>query len=382
VITDAGGRAAVGRWLLGPDPGENRLIVRAPHVAPVTFTALVNVPFMASSVVSGTQHTCAIAASGDTYCWGANDRGQVDDSPYAVRAFPTRVASDRRFVSLSAAASYTCGISNETPSQTYCWGRVPVQFRGSGDLAVVTAGDTHSCGLTATGLALCWGAGTWGQLGNGGTDFASQAPVIGATRFAALAAGAQHTCGLTPDGKLFCWGLGDHGQLGFDARPDCSVREYDDLGYSDSPVPCALVPQPAIGAPVFVSIAAGYATCGLTAAGEVDCFGLGPRMVVVSHGIRFTRLAPDGNCGEAEDHTAYCWATMVDSARAALLSEPVAVGGGLQLRSITASAGHQCGVLASDGSVVCWGRNERGQLGNGTRAPSATPLPVARPPIP
>jgi hypothetical protein len=39
-----------------------------------------------------------------------------------------------------------------------------------------------------------------------------------------------------------------------------------------------------------------------------------------------------------------------------------------------------CGRLAN-GATLCWGRNDRGQLGNGTITDSATPVPVT-PPVP
>jgi alpha-tubulin suppressor-like RCC1 family protein len=54
----------------------------------------------------------------------------------------------------------------------------------------------------------------------------------------------------------------------------------------------------------------------------------------------------------------------------------------MTFQSISASGGHQCGVLKRDGSVVCWGANDAGQLGNGTTAFGAIPLPVMSPPTP
>jgi alpha-tubulin suppressor-like RCC1 family protein len=36
---------------------------------------------------------------------------------------------------------------------------------------------------------------------------------------------------------------------------------------------------------------------------------------------------------------------------------------------------HTCG-LATTGSILCWGRNSEGQLGNGTQNPSSTPTAI------
>ena len=43
---------------------------------------------------------------------------------------------------------------------------------------------------------------------------------------------------------------------------------------------------------------------------------------------------------------------------------------------------HTCAVLASTQSVVCWGNNAYGQLGNDSTTSSATPAPVAGLPAP
>jgi alpha-tubulin suppressor-like RCC1 family protein len=51
----------------------------------------------------------------------------------------------------------------------------------------------------------------------------------------------------------------------------------------------------------------------------------------------------------------------------------------LTFRSIAGGVEHQCGILKTDDSVVCWGLNDEGQLGNGTTVNSSVPLRVAPP---
>ncbi|MGB4835765.1 MAG: hypothetical protein WBP28_06825, partial [Nostocoides sp.] len=71
-----------------------------------------------------------------------------------------------------------------------------------------------TCALA--GVAYCWGANTFGRLGDG-TDTSRTLPVavIGLPPgVAALSAGAEHACALTQGGALFCWGANSQGQLG------------------------------------------------------------------------------------------------------------------------------------------------------------------------
>jgi len=51
------------------------------------------------------------------------------------------------------------------------------------------------------------------------------------------------------------------------------------------------------------------------------------------------------------------------------------VSGGIRFTSISNSATHACGV-ATDGFGYCWGRNNEGQLGDGTRIDKTVPVRV------
>src|SRR5690606_12995246 len=78
-----------------------------------------------------------------------------------------------------------------------------------------SAGLSHSCGVTRSGDAYCWGAGTDGQLGDA-TATSRNAPVrvAGTHTFRNVVAGRAHSCGLTSGGDIVCWGSNAAGQLG------------------------------------------------------------------------------------------------------------------------------------------------------------------------
>src|SRR5438034_7907122 len=123
--------------------------------------------------------------------------------------------------------------------------------------AAVSTGFEHTCGLAAAGALYCWGANSFGKLGDGTmSDRSSPVRVMGGVNFAAVSAGGHHTCAVTGAGTAYCWGFNNEGQLGDGTTSNRS-----------SPVPVA-------GALKFAAVSAGaYHTCAVTAAGAADCWG-------------------------------------------------------------------------------------------------------------
>ena len=79
----------------------------------------------------------------------------------------------------------------------------------------MSAGDSHTCGITGAGIAYCWGDNSKGQLGDGSVS-QRLAPVAvgGGHGFGGISAGNWHTCGVTPGLVAYCWGDNQYGALG------------------------------------------------------------------------------------------------------------------------------------------------------------------------
>jgi alpha-tubulin suppressor-like RCC1 family protein len=76
-----------------------------------------------------------------------------------------------------------------------------------------------------------------------------------------------------------------------------------------------------------------------------------------------------------------CWGAgsrgQLGNGAAADSATPVLVQGlGAGVRAISVGLEHTCAVIDRDGSVQCWGRNDFGQLGNGTTTDATAPKPV------
>ncbi len=230
----------------------------------VVDTVTGSAPGLWSHIATGQRHACAVPRSTDpranrVWCWGANDNGQLGLGDFADRHFmvgPVGGGAGIAFdsTSLVAGGLHTCALEVGVATvdrKAWCWGSNGFGQLGTGsgvgsNLATpqavsiasvpgftrLYAGEFHTCGLTSTGDAWCWGRNTSGQLGDG-TLASAAAPVAvnnpgGPLKFRNLALGELFTCGVatttgagpsqvgTPGtaGTVYCWGDNEYGQLG------------------------------------------------------------------------------------------------------------------------------------------------------------------------
>jgi alpha-tubulin suppressor-like RCC1 family protein len=348
-------------------------------------------------VVTGYVHTCALAPSGQSYCWGYNSNGQLGDSTATSRSIPVAVQQGGvTFTSITAGGWHTCGLTSA--GAAYCWGSnwasqlgdstatsrsIPVAVQQGGmTFTSITAGDRDTCGLTPSGQSYCWGYNNEGELGDS-TATSRSIPVAvqqGGVTFTSIIAGNVHTCGLTGAGQAWCWGYNAYGQLG-------------DTTTTDRHTPVA-VQQ---GGVTFASITTGaWHTCGLTSAGAAYCWGyngngqLGDNtttqsltpVAVQQGGVTFTSITGgfDHTCGLTSAGAAYCWGYNVygqlGDNTTADRHTPVAVGGGPSWAAVVSSgtASHTCAVKLSSQLIYCWGLNSNGQLGDQTTTNRYSPV--------
>ena len=352
--------------------------------------------FHSASVAVGSYHTCALTDEGVAYCWGRNFRGQLGDGTLTDRPLPTPVATELNFSSLTAGSSHTCGLTAE--GLAHCWGAnwdgglgaptvedcasegsspfpcstSPIQVSGGVAWEQLSAGYSHSCGLTAAGEMYCWGYNGYGQVGDG-TEIARAAPtpVSGGYRFAQVSTGYLHSCALTTDGQAYCWGSNIYGEVG------------------DSTHTRRIEPTAVYGDLRFISISAGGASChghscGITAEGTTYCWGrnyqrsinpifhvllYAPMPLVDDPGLERVVIGGNVVCGIRSDGALYCWGTgyygQVGNGNTEATESPAAIRPDLRFTSVSSGRLHTCGATV-DGPTYCWGGNTYGQLGNGS----------------
>lgn len=98
----------------------------------------------------------------------------------------------------------------------------PVDVAGlTSGVSRLAVGSAHTCVVTSSGGAKCWGYDGYGGLGNDAALTRQPTPVdvMGLTSgVASISTGGNHTCAVTTSGGAKCWGRDSYGQLGNDAE--------------------------------------------------------------------------------------------------------------------------------------------------------------------
>ncbi len=286
------------------------------------------------SMIAPGRHSCGVSADAKMYCWGDNSDGSLGINSLAEQHAPTATAlpfnaTVQPLWTTVAVGKHSCALSATT---MYCWGLntdgevgvasttanpqlVPRKVNGT--WKSVEALDTSTCGLDGTGLVLCFGSGTLGELGDGmQASRPTSANVTLGPGNPSVSAGAHHAC--VPGAPMKCWGDNTYGQLGDQSTARRSV------------------PVPITGTWTSIATVATGAnhTCAVDNDGALWCFGKNS----------------DGQLGDgtfAEHHS------------------PTRVGTETDWVQAYAGTASTC-ATKRDNSLWCWGAGELGQMGDGT----------------
>jgi alpha-tubulin suppressor-like RCC1 family protein len=292
----------------------------------------------------------------------------------------------------------------------------------------VSAGGSHSCGITTDNRVYCWGDNDFGQLGDGSTTGHRRPTAVATTlRFRQISANYYGTCALTTDDRLFCWGSVASGsqnsspqrvgsglhfrQISASGEHACAVGRDDELAYcwglntygqlGDGTTSNRTNPVPVAGNLHFGQLAGGERhTCGMTTDNRIYCWGsnrwgqigdgssssavhLEPSRVAGT--LRYANVTAGRlhTCAVSMASKAFCWGDgrsgQIGDGKTILRFKPQAVAGGLTFRRLTGGYNHTCGVTTSN-KGYCWGGNFYGALGDGSADPTPTAfssVPVA-----
>ena len=352
--------------------------------------------------------TLTAAGAGSVLGWGQDSYGQLGNgADPASEASPVKVSLPSGTGITGVSAGYDHSLAVTSAGGVLAFGRNDVGQLGNGtttdsDVPVsvslpsgttvtqASAGDGFSLAVTSTGGALAWGDDEEGELGDGqvsGSPATSPVPVSLGTSVTQVAAGiSDYGLALTSTGQVLAWGNNFAGQLG-----DGTTTSSDTPGRVDLPAGVQVTQIAAGGA-------TGYA---LTSAGAIYAWGYGangvlgdgstgnadtPVLVKLPSGTTVTQIASNGSFALALTSAGKVLAWGGDSSgqlgdgttstTGSDIPVPVSLPSRAKVSRI--AAGGQFGLaVTSSGTVVAWGDDVWGELGDGTTSTTGSDVPVA-----
>ena len=276
-------------------------------------------------------HACALHEDRTISCWGDGDGGKLGQGDTNNHYLPVkdppdhrcggserrrqphlRLAQRRRRLVLGMELGRAGGKHCE--SELYSPQRVP----GLSDVVMISAGRTNTCAVHRDGDISCWGS-PYSATGSDPVKFS------GRNAFTSVSIGSARACAVSVAGNVYCW---RHGRPG---PGDRDPHRVPDRG-------------------------------GGRVSRQRKHMRAAPRR----------QTSPAGTHNEAGEVGDGTTSPRQRPERVAGISDAVAVSISKGSDNINA---HAC-ALRADGSALCWGGNEAGQLGDGTNTSRLVPTPV------
>jgi alpha-tubulin suppressor-like RCC1 family protein len=313
---------------------------------------------------AGSSHGLALRSDGTVWAWGLNGAGELGDGTTTSRSTPVQVTGLSGVTQVAACGAFSLALRSD--GTVWAWGDnragelgrgmtsnhevTPARVARLAGVIKISAGSDFSLALCSDGTVSAWGDNRRGQLGNS-TAAGRPVPVkvAGLSHVTGIAAGydasiATRASGISAITLVWTWGGNDFGQLG-----DGTLTSHS-------------TPERVTGLPVYIA--------GISAGGGFTArLGDG----ISATGGFATVLGTDG--------TVWAWgddsAGQLGNARSSTpVTRPVnTIGAGSGITQLSAGDFHML-ALKSNGSVLAWGSNGSGQLGNGTTTDPAGPVQV------
>lgn len=304
---------------------------------------------------AGVGHACYLKSDGTVWCVGSNTSGQLGDGTTTNRTTAVQVSGLTQIKAIAACNSYSVALLNDGTVKS--WGlnnigqlgngtttnsSTPVAATGVSGITAISCAHQHTLARKSDGTVWAWGNnagaidGQGGQLGQSSTTTSNPTPaqVSGITTATAVAAGFYHSMALLADGTVVAWGSNGVGQLG------------DNTTTSRSTVATVS------GLTSITAIATGGTwSMALQSGGGVQAWG-------------DDSSGQNGNGADSGSLTPVAVHGVGDSGT---------LGG---VTAIAAGSGHGVARL-NNGTLVAWGSNNAGQLGDGTTTDRTAPVAVS-----
>lgn len=329
-------------------------------------------------IACGDFHTCAVMSDYSVLCWGRNKSGELGDATDVDRPLPVSVKGIGMASDIALGANFSCAHMHDRPESVWCWGsgrilgdaRIVDKLPPTRVAGVLAAEGAYTTKLVrAGGYMICALTEAPTPVKCWGLDPSPPgAPKKDAVEVAVAGA---HGCARMKDGTIGCWGEGIWGApSGKESFATPGVSKAKQIATGDG-FGCALVESGSI------------ACWGRNDEGELgtqpdaDNHGQAESVPRISAAIQVA-AAESHVCAITAGNTVTCWGANDEGelgrGTRTLGEQPQSLVN-LRARQIAVGADHTC-VLTPEGDVMCWGSNRNGQLGDGTTERRLVPTKV------